>query len=315
MNTDRIRQCMFLVLIVMSSMAGCATTPERRFASPDQAVDSLVQALRSYDRKELTGIFGSDAADLISSGDETADRNGVNHFLELYDARHNLNPEPDGSMTLVIGDQDWPLPIPLVKDEEANAWYFDAATGQDEIINRRVGRNELATMQVCLAAADAQREYALNDLDGNGIQDYARKFISDPGQRNGLYWPTDEGQPPSPLGLLVSQAAEKGYTASSTGKPQPYHGYRYRLLTSQGPNAPGGAFPYVVQDKMIGGFALIAYPAEYGASGVMSFIMNHAGVVYERDLGSQSTSIAEAMTEFDPGPEWTQVDPAAMVQP
>ena len=184
----------------------------------------------------------------------------------------------------------------------------------DEIINRRVGHNELATIQVCLAIVDAQREYALADRDGNGLHDYAQKFLSDPGKKNGLYWETAENEPASPLGPLVVQATDEGYSSKS-GKPQPFHGYVFRMLKAQGPHAGGGAEDYIVHGKMIGGFAMVAYPADYGASGVMTFIVNEAGVVYQRDLGEETAKIAESMAAFDPGPEWTKVEPPPPPQP
>jgi hypothetical protein len=287
------------------------------FAAPSQAVDALVAALRAYDRDALARIFGPDAGDLIFSGDEIADRNAIETFLKHYDERHQLTSEKDGSLTLLVGENDWPVPIPIVKAYGQDGWYYDTEAGMEEIINRRVGRNELATIQVCLALVDAQREYAMSDADGDNARNYARKLRSTPGKRDGLYWDTAKGEAPSPMGPLVAQAAGEGYTAREEGEDQrPYHGYYYRLLTSQGPDAPGGARDYQVNGVLIGGFAVIAYPAEYGASGVMTFLVNQDGVVYQRDLGEDTEKLATSMLAFNPGAGWQRVDPqVAAVEP
>ena len=197
-------------------------------------------------------------------------------------------------------------PVPIVSSK--NGYIFDSETGRDEILNRRIGRNELDAEQVCLAIADAQREYVARNPTSSDLPEYARKLVSDSGKKDGLYWPTDEGEPASPMGPLVASAAVEGYGAKSatSGGPRAYHGYRYRLLTRQGAHAKGGAIDYEVNGKLIGGFAVVAYPAQYGNSGIMTFITNHDGVVYQRDLGPDTQRLAEAMTEFDPGPEWTR---------
>lgn len=314
MNALVCRTFSLVVFALLVFVQGCASRPAREFASPDQAVDSLVQAMRDHDRNELAGILGGDSKGLLESGDPVADRNGADHFVAMYDARHSITQEAEGSSTLVVGENDWPMPIPIIKNKARNAWSFDTAAGKDEIINRRVGRNELATVQVCLAIADAQEEYALEDRDGNGVRDYARKFLSDPGKKNGLYWPTNEGEPPSPLGPLVAGAKAEGYGTDSD-RPRAYHGYRYRVLTCQGPNADGGELDYVANGKMIGGFAAVAYPIEYGKSGIMTFIVNHKGVVFERDLGSNTRREAETMRAFNPGPGWRKVESFEAVEP
>jgi hypothetical protein len=199
------------------------------------------------------------------------------------------------------------MPIPLVKDDTSNKWKFDTDAGKDELISRRIGRNELDVIQVCKAICDAQREYAQRDPNNDGIPEYATKFISDPGTKNGLYWETAEGERPSPLGAFAADAAEEGYsTRPSDGQPRPYHGYYYRILTAQGPNAPGGAMDYYVNGKLIGGFAVVAWPADYASSGLTTFITNYTGEVYQQDLGDDTDKIARAMTTYDPGPGWTK---------
>ena len=309
-----------LVWLLMILLAGLCTTgccqmrAERpaaaHSATPDAATDSLVASLRTGDKKELKNILGGQADDLISSGDPVADKNGVESFLKSFDDKHQLVPGSDGSVNLVVGDSDWPLPIPLVKNDKGE-WYFDTLAGKDEIINRRVGRNELDTIQACLAIVDAQREYATTDPDHDGIEEYAQKFMSDPGKKNGLYWPTKEGEPPSPLGPLVATAQAQGYGNAAAKKGNPYLGYHYRMLKSQGPNAPGGTLDYVTNGRMLLGFGVVAYPADYGSSGVMTFIVSADGMVYQRDLGDDTAKIAQAMTAYDPGPGWTKVEPAA----
>ena len=285
---------------------GCASIDQQKaFATPEEATQALVAALRANDTAALSEIFGAEGDPIISSGDKVADQNGFATFLGLYDEKHELVGEKD-SKTLQIGKAEWPFPIPLVLEEKG--WVFDTESGKEEILNRRIGRNELATIQVCLAGVDAQREYAMKDRDNNGLHEYALRFMSEPGTKNGLYWETKEGEPASPLGAFVSRAAEEGYTRGAEGEPVPYHGYYYRILTSQGPNAPGGEFDYLINGKLVGGFAIVAYPAEYGNSGVMTFIVNHQGIVYQRDLGADTKSIAKAMKAYDPGPEWKKAE-------
>ncbi len=283
---------------------GCAST-QRSFATPEEATQALVAALRANDAAALSDIFGSDGDQIIASGDKVADQNGYATFLGLYDEKHALVGEND-SKILQIGKAEWPFPIPLVLADKG--WVFDTESGKEEILNRRIGRNELATIQVCLAAGDAQHEYAMLDRDNNGLHEYALKFLSDPGKKNGLYWETKESEAPSPLGAFVSRATEEGYTRGANDEPVPYHGYYYRILTSQGANAPGGELDYLINGKLIGGFAIVAHPAEYGNSGVMTFIVNHQGVVYQRDLGSDTKSIAKAMKAYDPGPVWKKAE-------
>jgi Protein of unknown function (DUF2950) len=281
---------------------------QKRFASPEAAVQAFIQAGRQADKKALLEIFGPEGKDLIDSGDAVADRQNREAFLARYDEAHALVPNPDGSMTLQIGTQEWPFPIPLVK--HGKRWRFDTPAGFDEILNRRIGENELSAIQVCLAIVDAQREYAMKDWDGDGLHPYAEKFVNDAGKKNGLYWQTQEGEEPSPLGALFLKASQEGYSYSNPAEsvPQPYHGYYYRLLQSQGEHAPGGAFDYMVQGKMLGGFAVVAYPADHGNSGVMTFLVNHEGVVYQKNLGPDTVQIASTMSTFDPDDSWEKAD-------
>ena len=275
----------------------------KRFASADEAVQALVAALRAGDAKALVGVLGSEGRPLVSSGDPVSDRQSREKFLQAYDAGNRLIPY--GTTTVLqVGADNWPFPIPLVKDGER--WWFDARRGREEIIARRIGRNELYTIQTCLAYVDAQREYYAKDHDGSGILEYAQQFASRPGKRDGLYWATQPGEPPSPLGDLVARARAEGYRREKSGGPTPFHGYLYRILTAQGPAAPDGAYDYVTRGHMIGGFALVAFPAEYGVSGVMTFLVNHDGVVYQKDLGPNTRAMGLAMRKFNPDGTWTK---------
>jgi len=272
------------------------------FASPQDGVDALLAAMRANDTTKLAALFGSGHKDLIDSGDPAADRQSRERFVGWYDAKHSIKMDGDARANLVVGDDDWPLPIPLVK--KATGWSFDAAAGEQEIVARRIGRNELDAIQVCLAFIDMQRDYAAVDRDGNGYLEYARRWISSPGKHDGLYWPTKEGEPPSPGGPRLAEASVQ--YAGKTG-PTPYHGYFYRILTAQGKNAPGGARNYVVEGKLIGGVALIAYPAKYRSSGVKTFICNTDGIVYEKDLGPETAATAVKITAYDPDKTWEKV--------
>jgi hypothetical protein len=293
--------------VAFLQLACSPSTSQVHFATPDDAVQSLVGAVRTDDRAQLEQILGPDSDEVLNSGDDVADRETRADFIAAYDARHVLVKNPDGTMTLSLGDKYWPMPIPVKVDR--GQWVFDTAAGKEEILNRRVGRNELDTIEACQAAVDAQREYAQRDPMRAGIPIYARKFISDSGTKNGLYWPTAAGEPQSPLGPLVGEASKEGYTTMPVagGQRRPYHGYYYKMLTAQGPSARGGALNYLVHDTLLGGFAIVAWPAEYGNSGIMTFIVNQDEIVYQRDLGSDTENIAASMTMFDPGPDWTKV--------
>ena len=300
-----------IALVVTMYGAGyAASAKQKSFASAEEAVKAGIAAAKSDDNKALLAILGDDAKDLISSGDAVSDKANRERFLKAYDEKHQLVKEGDNYI-LTVGKEDWPYPIPVVK--KGNGWVFDTAQGKEEILNRRIGENELSTIQVLLAIVDAQREYASKDRDGDGVLAYAQKFRSDPGKRNGLYWEAKAGEEESPLGPLAAEARVEGYTAASAGaKPLPYHGYYFKILTAQGKNAPGGAYSFLVKDKMIGGFAVIAAPAQYGNSGVMTFLVNHDGVVFEKDLGKNTLELAKKMTSFDPDKSWKKVDNVSM---
>jgi hypothetical protein len=280
---------------------------QKTFKSPEEAAKSLMDAVKSNDTKELLAIFGPAGKEIISSGDQVADKAGIEHFIKDYEEMSRLEKETDKKVTLIVGNREWPFPIPIVKKGET--WAFDTMAGKEELLNRRIGRNELNTIQTCLAMVDAQQEYAMKDRDSDKVREYAQKFRSTQGKKDGLYWDAKEGEEQSPLGSLAARAVREGYGGRKPGdKPAPYHGYFYRILKAQGKNAPGGAYDYVVNGKMIGGFALVAYPAEYEASGVMTFIVNHDGVVYEKDLGKETGKIASAMTKYDPDKTWKKVE-------
>jgi hypothetical protein len=279
---------------------------QEQFGTPEAAVEALVAAARSGDANAILKILGPDGKPIVSSGDSVADSNIRQDFVSAYDAKHAIEMEGDGTQTLVIGDEEWPLPIPLVNKE--GQWHFDTLAGLDEILRRRIGRNELSAIQVSLAYVQAQNEYSSLDPAGLGRGVYAQRIVSRPGKKDGLYWPSAEGEEPSPLGDLAAQAAAEGYKPGST--PIPYHGYYYRILTRQGPTAPGGAYDYVVNGKMIGGFALIAYPAEYGSSGIMTFMVNQDGTVFQKDLGANTARLVPNIRSFDPDQMWTKVDTA-----
>jgi hypothetical protein len=293
-------------MVVMMTFAGnsLAAVKQKSFTSPEEAVKALITAARNNDDNEMLTIFGADAKDLIFSGDKVADKQRRENFLAKYDEQNKLVREGNSTI-LLIGKNDWPLPIPIVK--KGDKWFFDTQKGKEEVLNRRIGENELYTIQSCLAIVDAQREYAMIDRDGDNLHEYAEKFGSDPGKKNGLYWETKEGEAPSPFGKLLAQAKAEGYSKKgSKGNPVPYHGYYYRILKAQGKNAPGGAYDYMLKGSMIGGFAVVAWPAKYGNSGVMTFIVNHDGVVYQKNLGKNSAKIAQSMTKYDPDKTWVK---------
>ncbi len=312
MNYKKISLIKYIRVVVTAAVAVTfifvnlviAASQQKTFITGEDAANAFINALKENNKDELLKIFGADANDLVSSGDEVIDRQRREILVSAYDEQHKLDAEGD-KLVLIVGKNDWPFPIPLIK--QAEQWVFDTNSGKEEILNRRIGWNELDTIQTMLAVVDAQREYAMKDRDGDGLLEYAQKFKSDPGKKNGLYWETKEGEEPSPFGDFVAKAMEEGYFGNkSSEKPQAYHGYFYRILTAQGPNAPGGAFDYIVKGKMIGGFAVVAYPAEYGSSGIMTFIVNHDGVVYQKDLGEDTEKEAQAMKLFDPDKTWTK---------
>jgi len=315
-KNSRHRQCgiaigaalLLLLFAHVPVQAAAVQGPQQKtFPSPEEAVKAMIAAVRAHDVKAMQAVLGPGSRGVVSSGDEAADREDREEFVKSYEKQHRIEMASETRAILRVGNNDWPMPIPIVK--QGKSWRFDTKAAKEEILIRRVGRNELNTMQVCLAYVDAQREYALQDVDGDGLLEYAQKFESDPGRKNGLYWETKEGERPSPCGLLICRASKDDNRKKPPSESEPYHGYFYRVLKAQGANAPGGAFDYVVNGKMIGGFALVAYPARYGISGMMTFIVNQDGQLYEKNLGRNTSAIAEAMKVFDPDKTWRKVEP------
>ena len=275
-----------------------------RFDSPQAAVDAFVTALQKNDQKELERLLGPGIDGLLSSGDPVQDQADRERFLAAYAKKHALQAEGDGTQVLVVGDNDWPFPIPLV--EHKGKWHLDGNAGADELVYRRIGNNELGAIAVSRGFVAAQQEYAAQGHDGDPPGIYALKLISDEGTQNGLYWPVADGETPSPAGPFVASAAAEGYRRSDTG-PTPYHGYYFRMLYAQGTNAAGGAKDYFKGGVLTEGFALVAWPADYGGSGVQTFIVNQDGTVYQKDLGEDTATAADAILLFDPDSSWKAV--------
>jgi hypothetical protein len=293
-----------LLVSVFAASAGA----QQSFKSAEEAAAALAGAAKAGDRAAILTVLGRGADDIISSGDEVADNGIRESFVKAYDEKHQIEKHGDDRALLVIGNDDFPFPIPLVR--KSDAWQFDTAAGRREILFRRVGANELDAIQVCLAYVDAQDEYAAAD-HGSGRGVYAQRVVSQPGQKDGLYWPTAAGEEPSPLGELAAEATAEGYRVGGGGH-SPFHGYYYKILTRQGAHAPGGVLDYVVKGRMIGGFALVAYPAEYGNSGVMTFMVSHEGAIFQKDLGPHTTQVVEQVAVFDPDDSWTRVEATAL---
>jgi len=290
-------------LCVLLATGPASATDPKTFPTPEAAAQALVAASKSGDQQAVLEVLGSDAKDIISTGDEVQDKEAAAKFLASAQQKMHLEQTDDGAEIMNIGADDWPFPIPIVK--QGDVWAFDTAAGKQEMLDRRVGANELETIDVCRSFVDAQRAYSSQIQDNSGLVKYARQLISSPGKHDGLYWPPEEGKPLSPMGPLVADAVQEGYGGK---KGSPYHGYFYRLLTAQSKNAPGGAYSYVINGNMVAGFALVAYPAQYGSSGVMTFIVNQNGVVYQKDLGLKTTAIAQKMTTFDPNSTWEKAE-------
>ena len=287
--------------LTLQTTALLAAEP-KGFASLDDAVNALVGAIRTADQRGLIEILGPKGNPLVWSGDAVADRAAFQRFIAAYDRAHRLE-GGDGKVVLYVGDDDFPFPIPLVPD--GPRWFWDTEAGDDELLTRRIGENELAVIQVCRAYVDAQREYY---AQGTGLLQYAQRLDSTKGKHDGLFWETRPGEPQSPLGPLVARARAAGYPLPPRGGPVPYHGYFYRVLFAQGADAPGGAYDFVAKGHMIGGFALVAYPATYGVSGIMTFIVNQDGVVYQKDLGPKTAQLATAMKIYNPDQTWAQAE-------
>jgi hypothetical protein len=303
--TSSLARLASLIAAVLAFAMASMANAQQSFKTAEEAVDALVRAAKSGDRKGILIVLGSDGADIVSSGDPVADGSARNRVIEAYDAKHQVVMEGTDKAVLIIGREDWPFPIRLVRKD--GTWRFDTAAGREEILYRRIGRNELSAIQACLAYVDAQQEYAERGIAGSGV--YAQRIVSRPGKKDGLYWPAQSSADESPLGDLAASAAAEGYRVGQ--QRAPYHGYYYKILTRQGRNASGGALDYIVRGRMIGGFALVAYPAEYRNSGVMTFLVNHQGNVYEKDLGPNTARIAAGMTAFNPDNTWRRVTDAA----
>jgi len=290
--------------VVALAMLGSAAQAQQSYKTPEDAAAALAAAVKSGPG-DILKVLGRAAEDIVSSGDEVADNDIRQRFTSMYDAKHGIKAEGNKTATLILGPDDFPFPIPLLNTK--TGWAFDTDEGRIEVLRRRIGRNELDAIQTALAYVDAQNEYADTDR-GEGAGVYAQRFLSTPGKKDGLFWRDDSD--PSPLGALVAEASAEGYKQGTGEAPAPYHGYYFRILKGQGSDAAGGALNYVVKGKMIGGFGLIAWPAEYGNSGVMTFLVNHAGTVYQKDLGNRTAVIAERTTLFDPDQTWKKVDAA-----
>jgi hypothetical protein len=305
---SRLRPLTWLSALVAGLAIASGAAAQQSYKTPDEAVSALVEAARSGSAETLLIVLGPDSEDIVLSGDDVADAAGRQRFIQAYDEKHAVELEGDDEAVLILGNEEWPFPIPLVRENDV--WTFDAAAGRDEILARRIGRNELNAIQAILAYVDAQNEYAEAAHANGGIALYAQRIVSQPGKKDGLYWPAELGGE-SPLGELVARATAEGYSVGEDRAP--YHGYYYRVLTRQGASAAGGAYDYIAGDRMIGGFALVAYPAEYQNSGVMTFLVNHEGIVFQKDLGPQTSEIAESMTEFNPDDSWerAQTDASA----
>jgi hypothetical protein len=287
--------------------AYAAEPAQQSYASSDDATSALVAAARAHDKAALRAVLGPGSEVLISSGDRYADEEALRRFVDSYDARHVLVPEGTDRMALDIGTNDWRLPIPIVR--RGARWYFDSREGAQEVIDRRIGRNEIAAIEVSLAYVDAQNQYFDHQRQHTGSGEYAQRLVSTLGKHDGLYWPPRDGQEDSPLGPLVAQATEEGYPGEMLHqKLMPYQGYFFRILYSQGAEAPGGARKYVQNGRMTGGFALLAWPASYGSSGIMSFIVNQDGVAFQKDLGPETARLAARMAQFNSDPSWARVN-------
>lgn len=290
------------VTLCLPTAFAAPSAGQSQFETPLRAVVALAEAVMKQDDAALMTLFGSGAEDILHTDDPVQDRLALKRFTERMDQKIALVRQSDDVVELEFGKDDFPFPIPLQRD--AQGWYFDTAAGCEELLNRRIGANELHTLGVVRAFVDAQYEYAKADPDGNGKPDYAQRLMSTEGRKDGLYWPVAEGEAESPMGPLVAQAAEEGYRKDNRAAGNSYHGYRYKLLTAQGDAAPGGKRSYLKDGELSGGFGLLAYPAEYGISGIMTFIVNQQGIVFQKDLGEDTAKLAAEIDAYDPGKGW-----------
>jgi hypothetical protein len=301
-------QVFALTLLLSLACPARAAETGKTFATPEEAVTELAAAARSNDTAALHNLFGPAGADL-ENPDRIQSTNDLSRFTAAFNEAHRVVRQSDSQCVLEVGADDWPFPVPIVK--KAGRWFFDTEEGKAELFRRRVGKNELSTLEVMRAYVNAQREYASRDRDGDDVLEYAQKLSSSPGQMDGLYWPPELKGETSPFGPLVADAQSEGYFAKrgeAQAGPQPYHGYYFRILTEQGKHAPGGKYNYIINGNMIGGFAMVAWPAEYGDSGIMTFIVNQQGRVYQQDLGEKTAKIVKKMRVYDPDPSW-QISP------
>jgi hypothetical protein len=297
------RLLIFAVCLAILPATAAPQNGGKVFASPDDAVAALISAVNSSDIAALQAVFGPGLADITSSEPAQAQEE-LKQFAAKLNESHQITKESETRSMLEVGNDQWPFPVPLVKTEAG--WFFDTDAGKEEIINRRIGRNELSALESVRAYVEAQREYASRDRDGDGVLEYAQKILSSSGQKDGLYWPQDLDGELSPIGPMIAEAQTKGFLTNADGStgPQPYRGYYFRILTSQGASAPGGKYDYIINGNMISGFALVAYPAEYGESGIMTFIVNQQGRVYQKNLGPDTAKVASKMTTYDPDNTW-----------
>ncbi len=317
MGIPKIFSCSVLAMVLWFGIAQAAPAstppppsapaPQRSFATAEEAVTAFVAALRGNQETDLRAILGPDADRVLDSGDKYADRELRQRFVALYDEKHAIDQKSPGHAELDVGPNDWPLPIPLVEND--GRWTFDTQAGAQTIIDRRIGRNELSAIRTLLACIDAQHAYFNLTKQQSGTGVYATRFLSTPGHHDGLYWPAAEGEAESPLGPLIDTAQDAGYPGELVGgKPIPYEGYYFRILKAQGPNGDGGAKSYVQAGRMTGGFALIAWPAQFASSGIMTFIAGPDGDVYQKDLGTKTAHVVAGITTFDPDLSWSRID-------
>jgi len=299
-NLPKLAVVALLLTVCFPTRSLAQQSGQKTFSSAEAASNALVTAAQSNDEKAMLEILGPEGKQIVSSGDDAEDAESRANFVQRYQEMHRLVKEPDGTTILYIGAHNWPTPIPLL--HKGNAWYFDTEAGKNEILYRRIGRNELSAIRVCQELVAAQKEYSAQHSE------YAEKIFSDEGQHNGLYWKAADGEPQSPIGPLVATAVAGGYAKSQEGAPTPYRGYYFHNLTSQGKNASGGPKSYLANGKMTEGFAFVAYPAEYRSSGVMTFIVGENGAVFEKDLGKKTEVLAKDMTEYNPGTGWQKAE-------
>ncbi len=301
-----VRTALFAIALALGAVLANTQEPgQKTFATAQEAGKALYEAVKSGDKAAMEAVLGQSSASIVSSGDEVQDKNNLEFFTKRFEQMNRWAKQSNGNQVLYIGAENWPFPIPLKNN--AGHWYFDTKDGVEEILFRRIGKNELAAIHTCEVLADAQHDYFEQTHDGDSVHQYAQKFVSAEGEQNGLYWKVAEGQPESPIGPLVAYATGQGY-GGKHDTPQPFHGYYFRILTGQGASVKGGAKSYIVDGKMTGGFAFVAYPAEYRNSGVMTFLVDATGVVYQKDLGAKTADIATAMKDYNPNPTWVVAD-------